>query len=585
MKLIIRQYLSSLKERGELDAVLPDLLSQLGLNVFSRPQRGTRQDGVDVAAVGCLDGGPEKVYLFSIKPGDLTRKDWSSDSAQSLRPSLDQILDSYIPHRLPAEHKDKDIVICIAIGGDVQEQLRPDLQGYTTKNTKGNISYEEWNGDRIANYIQASFLREDLLPPEARSDLRKSLALLDQPDVSYKHFSSLVRSLSAVEGTGDAQQITAIRQMGICLWILFAWCRDAKNTESAYLSSELTLLHAWNIAKLHAGKNNKTTVAISDAFFSIFTAYHQICSDFLATNVLPHAAKLHGLSSNVAGSCSLDINLKMFDILGRLAVDGIWAYWGVLMCPAEATALRQARQEELFKLADAVKSLVSNNPTLFLPAKDDHAIDISIALSLLIIDGNNSDFIREWLTEMLGRCRFSLVTNGHYPSVFDAYADLLLHPKNASAEYRERAASASILYPIIALWAALLDDDQLYGQVAQLKREQLPKCTFQFWYPDEDSEMHFYINSEAHGAAMADISLDQPKQQFLAHVFGECEHSPHFKELTAVKANWWPLVIVACRHYRLPLPLHLLDGLRKSSSSDGTPTPPKPQENVGSDQP
>ena len=50
MKLILKQYLSSLKERGELDAILPDLLSQLGLNVFSRPGRGTRQDGVDVGS-------------------------------------------------------------------------------------------------------------------------------------------------------------------------------------------------------------------------------------------------------------------------------------------------------------------------------------------------------------------------------------------------------------------------------------------------------------------------------------------------------------------------------------------------------
>ena len=562
MKLIIRQYLSSLKERGELDAVLPDLLSQLGLNVFSRPQRGTSQDGVDVAAVGCLDGGPEKVYLFSIKPGDLTRNDWSSDSPQSLRPSLDLILDSYIPHRLPTEYKGKDIVICIAIGGDVQEQLRLALQGYTSNNTKGNISYEEWNGDRIANYIQASFLREDLLPPHARSDLRKSLALLDQPDVSYKHFASLIRSLSAVDGMSDAQKITAIRQMSICLWILFAWCRDAGNTEAAYLSSELTLLHAWNIAKLYAGKSNKASHAISDAFFSIFNAYHQICSDFLATNILPHADKLHGLSSNVTSSCGLDIKLKMFDLLGRLGIDGIWAYWGVLRCSEEETELKQARQEESLKLANAVKSLISNNPALLLPAKDEHAIDISIALSLLIIDGNNSDFIKEWLTEMLARCRFSLETNGHYPSVFDSYADLLLHPKSADAEYRERAASASILYPTIALWAALLGDNQLYEHVALLKRKHLPKCTFQFWYPDENSEAHFYIDSDSHGAAMADLSLDQPKEQFLAHAFAECKHSPQFHELTAVKINWWPLVIVACRHHRLPLPLHLLEGLR-----------------------
>jgi hypothetical protein len=581
MKLIIRQYLSSLRERGELDAVLPDLLSQLGLIVFSRPQRGTRQDGVDVAAVGSLDGGPEKVYLFSIKPGDLTRRDWSSDSAQSLRPSLDQILDSYIPHRLPAEHKDKDIVICIAIGGDVQEQVRPDLQGYTSKNSKENISYEEWNGDKIANYIQASFLREDLLPSHARSSLRKSLALLDEPDVSYRHFASLIRSLSVTEVASDVQKVTSIRQMSICLWILFAWCRDGKNTEAAYLSGELTLLHAWNIAKLYPGQKNKTATAVTDAFFSIFNAYHQICSDFLATNVLPHVDKLHGLSSNVTGSCSLDVNLKMFDLLGRLGIDGIWAYWGVQRCPPEEHELKQAREAELFKLANAVKTLISNNPTLLLPSKDDHAIDISIALSLVIIDGNNGDDIRNWLTEILGRCRFALVTNGQYPSVFHSYADLLLHPKSGDAEYRERAASGSILYPMIALWAALLNDDQLYDQVAKLKREQLPKCTFQFWYPDENSETHFYINSAAHGAAMADLSLDQPKERFLLHAFEECKHSPHFHELTAVKMGWWPLVIVACRHYRLPLPLHLLEGLhRKTCKDQGVEECPK---NVGAE--
>ena len=37
MKLMIRQYLASLKERGELDALLPDLLSQMGLEVFLKP--------------------------------------------------------------------------------------------------------------------------------------------------------------------------------------------------------------------------------------------------------------------------------------------------------------------------------------------------------------------------------------------------------------------------------------------------------------------------------------------------------------------------------------------------------------------
>lgn len=562
MKLIIREYLSSLKERGELDAVLPDLLSQLGLNVYSRPARGTRQDGVDVGAVGSLDGGPEKVYLFSIKPGDLTRRDWSSDSAQSLRPSLNQILDSYIPHRLPAEHRGKNIVICVAIGGDVQEQLRPDLTGYFAQNSKANISFEEWNGDKLAAYIQSSFLREDLLPQQARSLLRKSLALLDEPEISYRHFAALIKALSVVEALNDAQRVTAIRQMSICLWISFAWAREAANMESAYLASEFTLLHAWNIVRLYVGKENKTTRSIETAFFSIFTAYHQICSEFLGKNVLPHADKPHAVSSAVQSACSLDLNLKLFDLLGRLGTDGIWAYWGALRCSDEEKDLKEARLRETQMYAEAVKDMISNNPALLMPAKDDQTIDILIAASLLATDGSNRSFIASWLGEMLERARFSYQSNGKYPCILDAYTDLLEHPKSTDNDYRENATSASILYPSIALWAALFDDDTTYSKVAAMKRDMLQHCTYQFWYPDDRSEAYFYTNSDSHGAALANLAIDRPKEEFLAQVFGECEHSPHFKDLSAVKFGWWPLIVVACRHYRLPLPLHLLEGLR-----------------------
>ncbi|XOF33939.1 MAG: hypothetical protein ACL93V_01160 [Candidatus Electrothrix sp. YB6] len=111
MKLIIREYLASLRERKELDALLPDLLSQMGLDVFSKPGIGNRQYGVDVAAFGSIDDQPEKVYLVSIKSGDLGRKDWNSGSIQDLQPSLDEIRDTYIPTHLPAEYKNKPIEI------------------------------------------------------------------------------------------------------------------------------------------------------------------------------------------------------------------------------------------------------------------------------------------------------------------------------------------------------------------------------------------------------------------------------------------------------------------------------------------
>ena len=580
MKLIIKEYLSSLNERSELDSVLPDLLSQLGLNVYSRPARGTRQDGVDVAAVGSLDDGPEKVYLFSIKPGDLTRRVWDGNSEQSLRPSLNEIIDAYIPNRLPAEHRGKEIVICIALGGDVREPVRPLVTGFIEQNTQDNITFAEWNGDKLAAYIESNFLQEDLLPDHARSHLRKSLAMLNEPDVSYRHFAQLVQLLSEVHALNGAQRVTAMRQMSICLWILYAWGRQAENLESAYRSGELTLLHAWSVFRLHVNKDNNTTIAMQTALESIFTAYHQICSEFLGVNVLPYVDKRHAVSSAVRGSCSLDVNFKVFDLLGRLGIDALWAFWGLQRCAEHASTMREEMPSEIQIYLDAIKALINSNPALLLPVKDEQAIDISIALLALAIDGDNRDFILSWLGEMLARARFAYKAHSRYPSVLESYTKLLAHPKSRDEDYRKNTTSGSILYPLIALWAALLQDEQLYSEVAQVQ-QLMPHCTYQFWYPDEHSEDHFYQNSDAHGAALVIPALNTSAEAFLAQVFGECEQTRHFAELSAVKYGWWPLIIVACRHYLVPLPLHLLTGLREQDqTNDGNAAATESTDNV-----
>lgn len=117
MKLLIRQYVASLRERGELDAILPDLLSELGYNVISRPMIGTRQYGVDIAAVGADNDGEQKLFLLSVKQGDLTRSDWEG-TPQALRPSLDEIRNIYLRLRVPREFQELKTVICLCFGGD-----------------------------------------------------------------------------------------------------------------------------------------------------------------------------------------------------------------------------------------------------------------------------------------------------------------------------------------------------------------------------------------------------------------------------------------------------------------------------------
>jgi hypothetical protein len=149
MKLMIREFVASLRERGELDAILPDLLSELGYTIISRPGRGTRQHGVDIAAVGQDDDGQRKVFLFSVKQGDLTRQDWDG-TPQALRSSLNEIQDAYIPSRIPKRYQDLRVVICLCIGGEILEQVADDVRGYISKHTTDRVAFDEWNGDRIA---------------------------------------------------------------------------------------------------------------------------------------------------------------------------------------------------------------------------------------------------------------------------------------------------------------------------------------------------------------------------------------------------------------------------------------------------
>ena len=255
MKLILRQYLADLRERDELDAILPDLLSEIGFNVLSRPGRGTRQAGVDVAAVGPDedDGDPRKLFLFTIKSGDLRRSNWDVGSPQAVRPSLNEIRDEYVPSRISKQHQDLNIAICICMGGDMKEDVRTLWKGYVEENSNDRISYREWNGDKLAELLLSGVLKEKILEPRLQAHFRKAIAMVDQPDVAYRFFSYLIQGLLKDKGSKQ-NRLTRLRQVYVCLWILYVWAREAGNLEAPLRASEYALLHIWNDCRSVLGK-------------------------------------------------------------------------------------------------------------------------------------------------------------------------------------------------------------------------------------------------------------------------------------------------------------------------------------------
>jgi hypothetical protein len=567
VKLAIKQYLASLRERDELDVIMPDLLSQMGLNVFSRPSRGTRQYGVDIAAVGGLNGEAEKVYLVSIKSGDLTRATWGGTSNQSLRNSLDEIQDAYIRNNLPAEHRDKHIIICLCFGGDVHESARTLLTAYIDRYTTQSLSFVEWNGNILAELVQTHLLREDLFPNELKPLLRKSLALLDEPEVSFSFFQQIINYLSEKTKSDPSQRLISLRQLNVCLWILYTWARDAGNLEAAYLSSELTLLHAWEVSKSSFENETKYDILVQQSFGSICSTYSSIGQNYLE-KLLPHFPKPDGISVAVQSQSEVDINLKLFDLLGRVAIVGLWH----LMLPrAVDPDSAETQKKNVNHLIRAVQLLVQNNPALLLPLKDDQAIDFFLAMLLMSYGEANSAFMQSWLTEMIEQATISHQLGLPYPCTINNYKELLEHPKNSLPDYKEEVTAASILHPTMALWAALLSDEKGFRKLAILKRDHLSHCNFQFWFPDEATEEYFYTYKGNHGATLSGIQLEAGSASLKDVVWKECDQSKSFHQLSAIRFGLPILVLIACRHHRMPIPLHFILGYRDQSPSGVTP--------------
>ena len=79
--------------------------------------------------------------------------------------------------------------------------------------------------------------------------------------------------------------------------------------------------------------------------------------------------------------------------------------------------------------------------------------------------------------------------------------------------------------------------------------------------PSGTLEHHVYKNDANHGGTLSDVSIDKEPSYLLKEIFDECDESNQFRELSAIKYSFWPIIFLACRHHRQPIPMHFLQDL------------------------
>ena len=557
MILLLKQYLSSLKERDELDVVLPDILSEVGYTVISRPKRGTSQFGVDVAAVGPHpETGVRALFLLSIKSGDLTRDEWATGN-QALRPSLEDIIEVYIPKHVPKRYANYPIVVALCFGGDIHEGVRSRVDGFIDKNTKvGILEFSEWNGDYIANLIASGLLRENIFPKNLQSSFRKSVALVDEPSVCVEHFWTLLNQLLEDPPKNRMDRLRVARQIYLSTWTIYVWCRDVENLESAYQCSSLAALHVWDLSHGHFSGNSKAAKDLFVVMEKIIQLYRIIATAYIEMHVVPYSGIEDALAVSVPSSSSVDINLKLFEVLGRVALHGHWLMQKKIAMVAGGDSNDLSLVDvELKKCREILCGLINNNPAYFTPLRDDHSIEITTVSLLLAPHSSTTEFAHQWIKEITLSSIFSHRSQGAYPCSLREYSDLATHPQPREG-YQEHATIGSVLYPSLGVWLGVYKDEKTFSYLAEFHANDMSHSTWQLWFPDHTTDAHLYRNSKGHGACLTGLNTSNGAQALLEQVEKELDANTTFQELSASSYGLLPLILMACQVYRLPIPPH-----------------------------
>ena len=554
MKLVIREYLSMLKESGELDVFLPDLLLSMGIQPISRAQTGVRQYGVDIAAVGVDPDDKDSIetlFLLTVKKGDFSRANWDSGKIQDLRPSLNEIKDVYRTRCIDEIHKHLPKKIIVCCNGDMKQDVEANWLGYKQDNTKaGEIEFDFWGADKLALLIEEYLLDEYLFPEQSRKHLRKTIALVEQNEDGPSYFYDLIEEslfgINTSSSNADKSRNKALATLNLSLNIVFRWCEEADNLRPALLCAERTILRVWEWMKTNSLFEKKS---VFQKFYQIFTTYLSIIASY-ANKLQPHCFIKDGLFG-YSDAEEIEYPLRTFEAIGILGSYGI-AIWNLISITTDEETKKEY-EEHISAIAQMLDALIINNPSAYTPRYDSHAIDIVLGLITLTI-GGYSERAKYWVVKLSSCIERAYAINRCFPIDSDSY-DILIALSVGEAPSKQELTKGSILLPMLADWFVILDLPDDYQEFQKHINKTFAHTNFQFWFPDEGTEEFLYSTNAGYKSGVGRSvkiyeSLEEAKQQIIKL---RTENLENFKQITCIKNGWFSLAAIASRHFRTPV--------------------------------
>lgn len=544
MRLVIREYLRMLKESGELDELLPELLLKMGYILTSKAQKGVRQGGVDIAAVGKDTSGRDTLLLLVVKCGEITRSNWDN-GANSVRASLNEVRDVYLQTKVLPAHKEhiKRIVLCT--NGDIVQAVDPNWHGHVTGNTvEGKIEFEFWGLDRLTSLVETHLLDESALPDPSRSDFRKALSLIPEPEYDLAHYYRLLEATLFYNNDGMSEKIDykiykqAINTCNLLLTILFRWAESENNLRNVLLASERTLLWGWELIRRKSYTENKNAIAqyglIYRTYIIISTSYFKKLQMHFHTR---DALSIHSPEHIFASE-------SVFEHIGIVALIGL----NQLTVNPDKQAIKI--------ISEGLTNIIANNPSSCSPCYDRHANEITLALIFLLYAGQHDD-AKNWISSLCNSLIFCYSRGRNFPVCSDSFDDTVeLTVHGWDGPLATNAKSISTILAVIAQWCCLFNMTTEYTAIVTLHRKLHETCV-QLWFPDENTENLIYYKSAQYesGSSLAPIMLPDSIDEYIAEIreIKDVSFISTIDDFSASKAGFKFLLMAASRHFQTPI--------------------------------
>lgn len=530
MRFIIQDYLEHLKEREELDAILPDLLRAMGFQIVKLAFRGEVEHGVDIAALDDTDEGV--LYLIQVKSGDINQRMWDA-GPNSIRATLNNLLDVPFEDLTQPRLQQAKKQVILAHNGILRENVRERFNGYVENTFLPRMPFERWNLDKLAKLFEEHLLNERILPKRYQILLKRTLVFLDVPDYDLDDFKKLLTAiLPDVKRLQKKRRQKIFGFIRLVLAIIHKQCQEMNNLSPALIAYEHALLSIWGWMFAHNFFNKPFQ---KEFVQKTYPHYLHLLIEW-TEKIAPALTIQHGLSFGGPFE-RVEYPMRTFQTIGNLGLLSI-ALGGI---PDPVVA-----KQILPRVMDFLIATIQNNPSRHRPLCDNHSIDIFLGLWPLLLITNQENFAKWWLEDILKHLAIRKRVFERLPELYNNMDAIIEYEATGERPLGYVDSSSTLIYMLFE-FCLLLDAEDLYLEYRPIFED----VNLQMWYPPEDVENSLYFDEIRGGDTETSIRLPEEFNEFRSDV--EARHSFDKVNYSPIKYGIPTLLLLASKYFRTPI--------------------------------